>query len=179
MAKRTLRSLLRETPNADELGQFLDLLVDESSPPSLVAILGIALVDNALREAIAKKMPNANACEALFSDNGPLHAFASKIKVAHALGLLNDDLTHDLNRLRDIRNAFAHALLPLNFEHPDVLREIEKLRLFERDPEASAQRHFGASVALAIAVLGLVHIDFEAIGKTIGSFLSSLRAAMR
>lgn len=46
---------------------------------------------------------------ALFRDpNAPLASFSAKIRLASALGLIGDHTEADLNRIREIRNRFAH-----------------------------------------------------------------------
>lgn len=56
-------------------------------------------------------------------------SFSARIKVGRALGLYGPLLEKKLNRIREIRNQFAHALVPLDFSHELVARECEAFPL--------------------------------------------------
>src|SRR5689334_4681663 len=45
----------------------------------------------------------------IFENEGPLSSFSSRIRLAFALGFINQELYHDLQIVRDIRNKFAHS----------------------------------------------------------------------
>ncbi len=56
----------------------------------------------------------------LFSGSAPLGSFATRIGLAYALGIYGPRTRHDLQILKDIRNAFAHANLAINFDTREV-----------------------------------------------------------
>lgn len=65
---------------------------------------------------------------ALFRDKGaPLSSFSAKIAVAHALGIFDDEYRDQLDRFRAIRNTFAHAIRPFDFNEPTIATECLKL----------------------------------------------------
>ena len=45
----------------------------------------------------------------LIAFDGPLGNFRQSTDLAHAMGLVNDDIWHDLDCVRKIRNIFAHG----------------------------------------------------------------------
>ncbi len=74
-------------------------------------------------------MPNLS--EKLRKDlfvNGALQNLASKIKLAFALGLIDQKLYNDLTVLKDIRNAFAHPQDPMDFKHPYILKQVRNFK---------------------------------------------------
>jgi hypothetical protein len=46
----------------------------------------------------------------MFGPDGAMGAFASQIKLAHAMGLISTVIYNDLNLIREIRNKFAHYI---------------------------------------------------------------------
>lgn len=98
-----------------------------------VAIIVAAYVDAKLKEVL----------EAFFSDNlskkqseaifegptAPLGTFSSRIRMAHAMGLIGPKTEHDLHIIRDLRNDFAHRLLILDFSNELVIRRCRSLKL--------------------------------------------------
>ena len=67
--------------------------------------------------------------------DAPLGTFSAKIKMGRALAIYDEKLQTRLGAAKDIRNAFAHALRPLTFDHPAVVTEASKL-LYDPLPEA-------------------------------------------
>jgi len=55
--------------------------------------------------------------------------FSSKINLCFSLGLISEDEKHDLNLLRDIRNAFAHNIFGCDFNNSEVSKAINSLIL--------------------------------------------------
>lgn len=64
----------------------------------------------------------------LFDDsNGTLSTFAAQIKCAWAFGLIDDDLRHDLDCIRKIRNEFAHESEQKSFSTSPVREWLQNL----------------------------------------------------
>jgi hypothetical protein len=63
------------------------------------------------------------------SRQGPLSTFARKIALGHALRLYDADFRDNLDIIRSIRNAFAHSKRLIDFDHPLVSREIDKIKI--------------------------------------------------
>jgi hypothetical protein len=68
-----------------------------------------AFAEEALGDLIkAFMIPGSPAKQLLEGGNAPLGTFSARIKMAHSLGLVTKRQYADLDRLRRIRNAFAH-----------------------------------------------------------------------
>jgi hypothetical protein len=63
----------------------------------------------------------------LFSARGPLADFEAKILIAQAFGILTSHLVNELHCVRTIRNTFAHAKVPITFDHELLDREMKAL----------------------------------------------------
>ena len=74
------------------------------------AILGAALLDARLESLYNRRFQFSK--DELLSGNGPLSTFSTRIRLAHALAWISDDVQYDLNIIRSVRNDFAH-----NFDH--------------------------------------------------------------
>jgi hypothetical protein len=123
------------------------------------AIMGAAFVENALQDALksrtiglSSQVTNAIMGAEFAEDalalksktielssqvaneiflNGPLSSFSSKILLGFALGLYGPVVKKDLNVIRNIRNAFAHAMMPITFDSPEVADELNGLAFLE------------------------------------------------
>lgn len=89
-----------------------------------VVLVSVALVEQFLEDAILvhclksfEKPPNRDR---LFGGDpatgGAVNSFAGKITLGHALGIYGENFRSDLDRLRRIRNAFAHAKGHIGFK---------------------------------------------------------------
>ena len=63
----------------------------------------------------------------LFENRGPLSDFNSKILVGQAFAVITDRMAEDLQRIRKIRNCFAHARTEVHFEEPLIAGEVTEL----------------------------------------------------
>lgn len=66
-------------------------------------------------------LTNENEQKELFGPpDGAAMNFYTKIQLAYALGVFGTNSKDDLNVIRHVRNAFAHARIKLSFESPEV-----------------------------------------------------------
>jgi DNA-binding MltR family transcriptional regulator len=66
-------------------------------------------------------MPLSNKRYAEMSGKmAPLSSFAAKIEMALTLGVISEDFYYQLHALRKVRNAFAHQIEALTFDHPEI-----------------------------------------------------------
>jgi hypothetical protein len=134
----SLYDLSKQLPTADE---FAALMKDiDSMDGRAAALILAAMIDNFLELAIITKFTNRDRrrLNAIFrSSTAPLTSLSAKISVAHALGLCGNELRIQLDRIRSIRNAFAHAMLSISFDDPlmwclrAALLSVEGKRLVE------------------------------------------------
>ena len=134
--KLSLRDLSRQHPTMDEARALVEGLND--SPAVAAAIMGASLVEHDVERLLRSRLPRRDdrTWRDLTEDRGPAGTLSQKIALAHALGLLPDNLRRNLDHMRHIRNAFAHAKRPIQFNHPLVLAEMRKV-------SGSPRRFFG------------------------------------
>ncbi|EHU5131509.1 hypothetical protein KY939_001474 [Vibrio parahaemolyticus] len=80
-------------------------------------IVGASFLDEILREILLAHLvsdTDKNNKE-VFSGNGPLSSFSSKINMSYRLGLISDRERRLLHGIRGIRNDFAHKLSKADF----------------------------------------------------------------
>ena len=133
MTKETLRTALER--NWDEIGQREKELNGASDRAA--AILAAAYFEAKLHDAIMREFSIRNrdlsilleSGEKIFKHNNPIKNFADKIEIAFALGLYSDEVRKNLHKIREIRNHFAHASMPITFEHDDISNKCRQLNL--------------------------------------------------
>lgn len=139
--RRTLRDLAKEIPDGQRL---YDVLIGLDRPHAneigasdrYAAIIGASLLEHALKTAITaylrldlNELKTAKFRHEIFDDyeRSPLGSLGSRILIAYALGIINEDTRRNLDILRNIRNAFAHSVSTVEFTSPECLREIIKI----------------------------------------------------
>jgi hypothetical protein len=122
-----LRRLSRKFPAPPEIEQIMTDLRGQNDLS--VAIVASAIVEAALEKLITTKLKtkNANLLGRLFSARGPLADFEAKILIAQEFGILTSLLASELHCVRAIRNTFAHAKVPITFDHELLDREMKAL----------------------------------------------------
>lgn len=112
--------LSRRAPDDTELDHAMKEFQEGSD--RVAAIMGSALVEHHLMDAIRLSLADAFNDNVLFHDQGaPFGTFKARIVAGRALGLYGEQMANDLDILRDIRNQFAHALLSISFENPHLV----------------------------------------------------------
>lgn len=130
-AKR-LRDLANILPGHTEIARLLksidDPASDEASKDRYVAIVAASAVEGALRLALAHNIEPQRRS-----------TFYECIESAATKAIVTDDQKTELHRIRDIRNVFAHALVPISFSTPEV---VELTTLFWHHPIADWASYF-------------------------------------
>jgi hypothetical protein len=126
--REALRKLSRKIPARPEIEKILDELHDKEDLH--IAIVGTAIAEAHLETLITKKLKTKNhqLIARLFLNRGPLSDFDSKITVAEAFGLITPPLAGELHMMKAVRNAFAHAKVPLTFDHELIAREVSEAK---------------------------------------------------
>ncbi len=113
-----LADLSRETLSEDEILNWKELITKESDRGA--AIMAGALVEQALTKVIRSHLtdPGDKITKTWFEGQGaPFGTFAAKITLGRALGIYSDYTERRLIFIKDVRNAFAHSVRPLDFKH--------------------------------------------------------------
>jgi hypothetical protein len=120
---RSLRALIHQLPTRGETNQAFKELSDDPNDRA-VAIVGAALLESTLQASLAfrlKKIGATDTNEVFRGDDAPFGSFSAKIKLARAVNLLADPARHDLDCIREIRNAFAQTRRKkLTFETAEI-----------------------------------------------------------
>ncbi|SFN67319.1 MltR family transcriptional regulator [Nitrosospira briensis] len=124
--------MARRLPATDEelrkrLLVFLET-IDKESDRGCV-LVSAAIIDECLeillRSQLSQKEPKV--LNSLFSGQGPLSSFWSKIQFARAMELIPGWIYDDLERIRGLRNIFAHRYDSADFDDADVMLFTTKL----------------------------------------------------
>jgi len=141
-------------------------------------VLSLAAFAEEILGALLKAffVPSDAATQLLEGFNAPLGTFSARIKAAYALGLVTKDQFLDLERLRKVRNDFAHSWVPLSLEHPKLAAAVNAMsysRLDERFPKTLSQKIKtsigGLLVELGVAASQIARRGVQA--KLIGNHL--------
>jgi hypothetical protein len=126
--KPSLRDLTRKPPTGKEIEAVANAL--SGAPTIVAAILGMALVENPLDELLRNAMGRKDdrTWETLTDDKGPLDTVFRKITLGYGLGLYDFEFSENLHIVRRIRNTFAHARRPLEFDNELIVAEFGKIK---------------------------------------------------
>jgi hypothetical protein len=127
---QSLKALVRQAPGHGEIKTVILDLHRENNERSTVLTLA-SLLDHALQIALLTKMrrdliPPEQA--EMFGGRGLLATFSAKIDLAYALKLIGPKTRDDIDMIREIRNAFAHARGPISFQTKEVATVCARLR---------------------------------------------------
>jgi hypothetical protein len=118
--REALANFSRQDPTPEYFSAFFAEVSAEKNDRG-AAILLAANAEICLRYAIKWHLVMAGDAERiLFRSSGPLQSFEAKIRVGYAMGLYGEKAKENLDCIKAIRNAFAHALIPISFETPAV-----------------------------------------------------------
>jgi hypothetical protein len=97
--------------------RFYDELMLNQLPDRNVGLLCATIIEDRLTDAIKVQWIHVKAdlSDRLFSYQGPVGNFGSKIDIGFAIGIYDEDTFKDLHTIRKIRNAFAHKIAPGDF----------------------------------------------------------------
>ena len=145
MARKGSRSKLLIHGSPEDLEQMKIATSMFDQPDYIVVLLSVAILEHVLGAAIAQhftpSMPEAHLAT-LFEDggNGPLATFSAKCRIAFALGVFGEKTNRDLQRIRTIRNAFAHPPRPIDFATAEIRRQCETLEAASQNSGDARQR---------------------------------------
>jgi hypothetical protein len=125
---RTLRDLIRKDPSLEQWNEAWDEI--RSGTPRAAAVLAAAFVQSAIIFALRQRFLEQPPfdIDRLLEPPGPLSSFYGCIEIGLAIGAYGPIIYNDLHTIRRIRNGFAHAMIPLTFDTPEVILELDQFR---------------------------------------------------
>jgi hypothetical protein len=125
---QTLSELSRTLPDENELREMFAALETESDRGC--ALIAGSLLENILATTLQSHFADCGEAfrKKLFEGaDAPLSTFSAKIKLGRALAIYDQQIQSSFEKIKDIRNAFAHSLKPLSFEHPSISAHVKAL----------------------------------------------------
>jgi hypothetical protein len=123
------KKLLTELPSKEEMDKILRTL--NRSGDKAAALLGAAYLESELEQLLSAffRPLGKEDRNRMFSpqQRGVLSTFDAKIRVAYAAKLLHVNAYHALLLIAGIRNVFAHSLHDVDFKHPLVVHDCQRL----------------------------------------------------
>ncbi|HEY1723602.1 MAG TPA: MltR family transcriptional regulator [Magnetospirillaceae bacterium] len=109
-------------------------------------------------ENVVLKQFSEDQLNLLYENYGPLGVFDQKVKFAFALTLIREEVRDDLDRIRRMRNFFAHHPGPVSFNDNDVIQECANLKMWKFSREdleerKTAKGQFRTTVQLTLALM--------------------------
>jgi hypothetical protein len=133
--------------------------LNEESDRALV-ILSASYIDHLLRLLITAELDLQDIPEAadkfLFEgSNAGLATFGSRILMAKHLGLVSKEEYGDLDRIRRIRNKFAHDFLGISFDTQQIRDLCNALKIAQIDgqPPTARERYLKAAIRFIVEII--------------------------
>jgi DNA-binding MltR family transcriptional regulator len=127
----SLQKLLNQARDSDESWDIIQNWQTQTGDDRSQAIVAGALLEQGLESALESHFElNEEETRALFADQeGSISSFASKIKLAYALGIIENMIRSELTLIKTIRNVFAHTRAAVTFENPEIVSACDFLKL--------------------------------------------------
>jgi hypothetical protein len=114
------------TKSIVELREKIDRMEKQTHAGFVMRLISIIEYD--LERSIKYKFrPLSNKMSKRLFDDGPISSFAAKIDLGYALDITADATHQELDKIRQIRNAFAHTRDALSFETEPIKSLFEAL----------------------------------------------------
>jgi DNA-binding MltR family transcriptional regulator len=114
-------------------------LIEESDRGAV--IVAAAILENDLDELLKAEIQqnglSAKLIKSLFDMNGPLSSFSSKALVCFAFGLISKNIFDDLEKIRKLRNKFAHTTEQVDFLSGEIEDNVAEINCC-----VEASKHF-------------------------------------
>ena len=108
-------------------------------PDRAAAILASSIIEDRLVDALKSRLHDVKhkgeqLHDRMFSYLGPLGTFGTQIDVGFAIGVFTGQTRYDLHTIRDIRNKFAHKIVPKDFSDEWVKSKVSNIKIADRVP---------------------------------------------
>lgn len=146
----------------EQITEFLNELKKQTDRGA--ALIAGAVLDEILELTILARLIEfgSERREALFDPTRPLGTLSAKIEIGYALGIYENPFRLQLGIVRDVRNAFAHRIESIQFDHPDVVKILNRTRLETMPQPLSPREHFTGLFSMLGAILyGFMEADIR------------------
>jgi len=179
--REALRKLSRKFPAPPEIERIMNDLRNEKDIS--VAIVASAIAEASLEKLITQKFKTkcSTLIGQIFKSSGPLADFHSKILIANAFQIITSPLAEELHSIKTIRNTFAHAKVPISFDHELIVREINSLKMLTAiktvEKETEHKLELG-NKAWFLLITEIILIMFDTMGEHPGTADEAIRDAL-
>jgi hypothetical protein len=137
-----LRKLSYAPATQDHQGAF-ERQMEPGTSGRGACLLVVAQLENELEAAIVSAMPKmqSDVRSEMFERDGPMATFARKTSMAVALGIIGAKSRANLKIIRHVRNAFAHAKIPIDFDTDEVVAACSELHLINPEAPQSSREY--------------------------------------
>jgi hypothetical protein len=130
-----LRKLTSAPATAEHQEEF-DKQTNAKADDRGLCLIITAQIENELDRVIDHEFGElpADLRDSLYSQDGPLATFSRKTAIAAALGLIGPITRENLRIIRSVRNAFAHAKVPIKFSTAEVAAicaDLQHIEIFD------------------------------------------------
>lgn len=120
-----LAALSNEAPTPEYNAEYTKQVDAEKNDRGAVLLIGSNL-ENILETALSRLFHHERF-PLLLGNDKPAGSFFNKIVLGYAIDLYGQVTFDNLDIVRSIRNAFAHAKIPISFETPQVVATVNLL----------------------------------------------------
>lgn len=132
--------------------EFKYLLKTESDRGA--ALFASSYIDYLLEKILRIKMiGNKKHLDSLFTFNGALGTFSSRIAICYSMGIIPKSYYEEINTLRKIRNIFGHSPEKLDFESEKIESLIKKLKFLPENFDRPNRTKFNRSLSFLLGAL--------------------------
>ena len=130
---RSWRNIIKKPLSLNEVAEILRGLGSLSDQG--VAVVCTSLFERGLERAILARLSNIKLSrrKELFEGGGPLSSLFAKMRIAYGLSIFGDHTYSDLDKLREIRNVFAHSTHTVRFSTPRIASHCLSLRICDHN----------------------------------------------
>jgi hypothetical protein len=132
MAAKSFRHLIKKPMSSKESLELVRA-IPKMSDRVVVLVCG-ALIDRVLEETILARMTRMKRKyqKEIFEGRGPASGMWAKIRIAFALAIFGPKTFSELEKIREIRNVFAHAAHDVKFSTRRIAKHCSALQLGEK-----------------------------------------------
>lgn len=115
----------RKVVPIDELRTMTDVLeAARFGPPVIYVLAGAAFVENSLGSLLEHVLIKGDTTHNLLNNaRAPLSTYSARNELCYCMGLISRVVFNNVKTIGDVRNAFAHSHVPIDFDEPNVVEK--------------------------------------------------------